>query len=79
MTDVDVVIARTEPAYAGRPEVREVEALYLDSIAAAQRHIYIESQYFTSRRIAAALGDRLQESAWARGDHYRTGAVLRLA
>ena len=24
--------------------------------------IYIESQYFTSRRIAAALGDRLQEA-----------------
>jgi phospholipase D1/2 len=62
ITDVDVVIARTEPAYAGRPEVREVEALYLDSIARARRHIYIESQYFTSRRIAAALGDRLQEA-----------------
>jgi phospholipase D1/2 len=62
ITDVDVVIARTEPVYAGRPEVREVEALYLDSIATAQRHIYIESQYFTSRRIAAALGDRLQEA-----------------
>jgi uncharacterized membrane protein YdjX (TVP38/TMEM64 family) len=62
ITDVDVVIARTEPAYAGRPEVREVEALYLDSITTARRHIYIESQYFTSRRIAAALGDRLQEA-----------------
>jgi phospholipase D1/2 len=62
ITDVDVVIARTAPAYAGRPEVREVEALYLDSIATARRHIYIESQYFTSRRIAAALGERLQEA-----------------
>ena len=62
ITDVDVSIARTDPAYAGRPEVREVEALYVDSIAAARRHIYIESQYFTSRRIANALGDRLQEA-----------------
>jgi len=39
ITDVDVVIARTEPPIAGRPEVREVEALYLDSIATARRHI----------------------------------------
>ena len=62
ITDVDVVIARTEPAYAGRPAVREIEALYLDSIATAQRHIYIESQDFTSRRIAAGLGERLQEA-----------------
>jgi hypothetical protein len=34
-----VAITRTEPAYAGRPEVREVEALYVDAIAAAQCHI----------------------------------------
>jgi len=61
VTDVDVVIARSEAAYAGRPRVREVEALFLDSIAAARHSIYIESQYFTSRRIADALGDRLQE------------------
>jgi phosphatidylserine/phosphatidylglycerophosphate/cardiolipin synthase-like enzyme/uncharacterized membrane protein YdjX (TVP38/TMEM64 family) len=59
--DVDVVIARTEPAYAGRPQVREVEALFLDSIAAARRSIYIENQYFTSQRIAQALGARLRE------------------
>jgi phosphatidylserine/phosphatidylglycerophosphate/cardiolipin synthase-like enzyme len=44
--------------------VREVEALYLDSIAAAQRYIYIENQYFTSRRIADALGARL--TVWPR-------------
>jgi phospholipase D1/2 len=62
VTDANVVIARTDAAYAGRPEVREAEALYLDSIAAAQRYIYIESQYFTSRRIAHALGARLSEA-----------------
>lgn len=61
VTDVEVSIARTEPAYAGRPAVREVEALYLDAIAAAQRSIYIENQYFTSQRMAEALGARLSE------------------
>lgn len=40
-------------------EVREVEALYLDSIAAAQREIYIENQYLTSRTICRALCERL--------------------
>ncbi len=56
-----VAISRTEPAYMGRPEVREVEALFLDSIAAARNSIYIENQYFTSVKIAEALADRLQE------------------
>jgi phospholipase D1/2 len=62
VTDTNVVIARTGAAYAGRPEVREAEALYLDSIAAARRYIYIENQYFTSWRIADALGARLSEA-----------------
>jgi phospholipase D1/2 len=61
-TDVQVAIARTEPAYGeAQPEVREVEALYLAAIRAARRSIYIETQYFASHRIAAALGERLQE------------------
>jgi phospholipase D1/2 len=62
ITDVDVAIARTESAYAGRPAVREVERLFLDAIAAAQHAIYIENQYLTSRRIADALGGRLSEA-----------------
>jgi phospholipase D1/2 len=62
VTNANVVIARTGAAYAGRSEVREAETLYLDSIAAAQRYIYIENQYFTSRRIAEALGTRLSEA-----------------
>ncbi len=60
-TDVEVAIARTEPAYGGYPEVREIEALYLDAIAAARHAIYLESQYFASTRIAAALARRLAE------------------
>jgi len=61
LTAVDVGIARTMPPRGERPAVREVERLYLDMIAAAQREIYIESQYFTAPRIAAALEKRLAE------------------
>lgn len=61
LEDVGVAIARTEPGYEGRPEVREVEHLYLDAIAAAQRWIYIETQYLTSSTIGTALIARLEE------------------
>ncbi len=57
----DVAIARTMPEYNGEPAVKEVESLYVDSLAAARRHIYIETQYLTSRGIADCLADRLQE------------------
>jgi phosphatidylserine/phosphatidylglycerophosphate/cardiolipin synthase-like enzyme/uncharacterized membrane protein YdjX (TVP38/TMEM64 family) len=55
LTDVDVAIARTEPAYAGRPAVREIRALTLDAIDAAQQTIFAENQYFTSRTVADAF------------------------
>jgi phospholipase D1/2 len=58
---VEVAIARTEPSYAGRDEVREVEQLYLDAIAEARRWIYIENQYLTSARVGEALARRLAE------------------
>lgn len=60
-TDVDIAIARTRAAYDDLPEVREIETLYLDMIAAAKRFIYFENQYFTSARIGAALAHRLSE------------------
>jgi phosphatidylserine/phosphatidylglycerophosphate/cardiolipin synthase-like enzyme/membrane protein DedA with SNARE-associated domain len=59
--DVDVGIAQTLPPEDGKPAVREVEALYLDMIAAAKSSIYIENQYFTSPVIADALAGRLGE------------------
>ena len=62
LTDVDVAIARTIPEYDGNEEVRESERLYLDAIAAAERCIYIENQYFTSAVIAEALAARLREA-----------------
>jgi phosphatidylserine/phosphatidylglycerophosphate/cardiolipin synthase-like enzyme/uncharacterized membrane protein YdjX (TVP38/TMEM64 family) len=60
MSHVAVAISRTEPAYDGRSEVREVEALYVDMLSSAKRLIYIENQYFTSSRIGAVLEERLR-------------------
>ena len=59
--DVDIAIARTRAAYDDLPEVREIETLYLDMIAAARRFIYFENQYFTSGKIGAAIAERMAE------------------
>ena len=59
--DVEVGIARTLPGTDGTPGVREVLELYLASIRAAKRYIYIENQYLTSEEIADALVSRLRE------------------
>ncbi|XXF77469.1 phospholipase D-like domain-containing protein [Myxococcaceae bacterium GXIMD 01537] len=40
--------------------VREIRALYLDAIDAAERFIYVENQYFSSRAIFDALVRRLR-------------------
>ncbi|WP_119300746.1 phospholipase D-like domain-containing protein [Dongia deserti] len=61
LTDVHVAIARTEPAWRGRPSIRENEALYLGAIAAARCLIVLENQYFASPLICAALKARLSE------------------
>jgi len=61
MENVSVGIARTQSAHDGVEEIREVEILYRDTIAAARQHIYIENQYFTSRKIYEALAARLKE------------------
>lgn len=61
ITDSQVAIARTSAQYDGHEAVREVERLYLDSIAAAVRSIYIENQYLTAHGIRVALASRLQE------------------
>jgi len=59
--DVTVGIARTEPHYGPETEVREVEALFHDMIAAAERHLYIENQFLTCTALARRLIDRLKE------------------
>ena len=63
--NVDLAIARTRAEFDGAnsncPEVREIEALFLDMIARAEKFIYAENQYFTSSKIAAAIAQRMQE------------------
>ncbi len=61
MTDVDVAISRTMPEVEEEPAIRECESLFLDSIAAAKKSIYIESQYFTNDTLGDALAARLRE------------------
>ncbi len=61
--DVTVAVARTDPAWEDRPEVREIESLFVDSIAAARKSIYIENQYLTSPSIGEALAERLRQEA----------------
>lgn len=54
-------VARTAPDLPGFDERRETIHLTLDAIAAARRHIYIETQYLASFRVGDALGQRLRE------------------
>ncbi|AKM07160.1 phospholipase D-like domain-containing protein [Pelagerythrobacter marensis] len=59
--NVEIGIARTRAPYDGLPKICEIEDLLLAQIAQAKRFIYSENQYFTSRRIAEAIGERLKE------------------
>ncbi|MBM7807792.1 phosphatidylserine/phosphatidylglycerophosphate/cardiolipin synthase-like enzyme [Geodermatophilus bullaregiensis] len=61
LTDVDVAVSRTRPAYRGDELVHEIELLWLAAIAAARRTVYIETQYFANRRVAEAIAERLGE------------------
>jgi len=61
LRDVAVGISRTAPPVPEHTAVREVEALYLDTIAAARNSIYIENQYFTADKVGDALAARLSE------------------
>jgi phosphatidylserine/phosphatidylglycerophosphate/cardiolipin synthase-like enzyme/uncharacterized membrane protein YdjX (TVP38/TMEM64 family) len=61
LTNIEIAIARTEPAYDGRPGVHEIRQLHLDAVGAAQRYLFFESQYFTSGQIGSALASRLAE------------------
>ncbi len=59
--DVDIAVALTLPPYKSCEGTREAERLYLDSIAAARKFIYIENQYLSAYRIGEALKARLAE------------------
>lgn len=59
--DVPLAIARTRPEISDVHPAFEIEQMYLDLIARAERSIYAESQYFASRRVAQAIARRLTE------------------
>lgn len=61
ITEIDIAASRTQGLYRDKPEIREVEALWVDAIASARKHIYIESPFFTSSKIAGAIAKRLYE------------------
>lgn len=60
LEDIDVGIARTLPENDDQPEITEVRELYLASIRAARRWVYIENQYLTADCIADALIERMR-------------------
>jgi phosphatidylserine/phosphatidylglycerophosphate/cardiolipin synthase-like enzyme len=60
-TDVDIGVARTEPAWRQPRAVEEIRRLTLASIFSARELIYLENQYFTSPWVAEALAHRLGE------------------
>lgn len=59
LSGVHVAIARTAHDGPLGRGIREVEELYVASIAAARDTVYVESQYLTSKRIGDALAERL--------------------
>ncbi|WP_223677781.1 phospholipase D-like domain-containing protein [Azospirillum agricola] len=61
LTGATVGVSRTVPEAADHPAIRESEALIFAAIAAAERTIYLENQYFASAAIADALARRLAE------------------
>ncbi|MCG5242064.1 phospholipase D-like domain-containing protein [Azospirillum doebereinerae] len=61
LTSATVGVSRTVPETADHPAIRESEALIFAAIAAAERTIYLENQYFASARLADALAARLSE------------------
>jgi uncharacterized membrane protein YdjX (TVP38/TMEM64 family) len=63
LRDIRVGIARTLPAYEGRPEVREVEALFHDMMDVAQDTIYIENQFLTCTGVAERLATAMQRNS----------------
>ena len=61
LRDVEVGIARTLPENGDQPGIEEIRQLYIASIRAAKRWIYIENQYLTADCIAETLIERLHE------------------
>jgi phosphatidylserine/phosphatidylglycerophosphate/cardiolipin synthase-like enzyme len=61
LRDVTLAISRTRAEWQDVEAVNEIEKLHLAQIEAAERFIYMENQYFTSRKIAEAIAKRLDQ------------------
>jgi phosphatidylserine/phosphatidylglycerophosphate/cardiolipin synthase-like enzyme/uncharacterized membrane protein YdjX (TVP38/TMEM64 family) len=65
LEDCPVAVVRTLPGLDDREPVREpvreVQQLLVDAIGRAQRHIFIENQYFTAPVLGDALAERLAD------------------
>ncbi len=59
--NVEIGVARTRAPYRDWQGVREIEALFVEHIRRAKKHIYAESQYFASRAIAEAILAKVSE------------------
>jgi len=57
---VQAGLARTEAPFGEHRQVREIETLVCEAIAAARTRIYAENQYFTAGSVADALVERLR-------------------
>lgn len=62
LTDEVVSLALTQPDFGGRPEKRQCERAFLAQIGAAERSIYIETQYLAAGGVVDALCERLQDA-----------------
>lgn len=61
LEDAEVGIARTRPAAPGWTPAREIEALYLAALGAAERTVYVETQYLTADRVVSRLAERARQ------------------
>lgn len=61
LEDVQIGIARTEPAWRGAPPVHEIRNLTYRSISGAKDLMYLENQYLTSPLYAEAMAARVNE------------------
>jgi phosphatidylserine/phosphatidylglycerophosphate/cardiolipin synthase-like enzyme len=60
-TGIPIAISRVEPCWHGREGCSESFKMTIDAIGAAKNSIYLEAQYFTSRRVGAAIARSLAE------------------
>jgi phospholipase D1/2 len=61
LSGCQVALSLTEPGSGGRRSRKQAMRLTLDALAAARRHIYMETQYFAFFGIADCLARRLRE------------------